>query len=237
MQALNRIPLSPSRHQPGSNSGASKPGSQRIRMPAHGVEGFASSDAQADSLPSSPIIHAVEGAAVAAPAICPGGTPLATLLSRHIIRDGEIILLILKPSRWFIVLSSLRFVALVLIVLIGAHLRLRGHLSPYIEAGVFCIAGRVMGSVLNWMGRLYILTDQRIVRLSGVFNVEIFDCPLRKVSRTRMVGTFRERLLRLGSIEIVPQDEDRPWGVWQTLARPQRVNERISAAIRRAKMG
>jgi hypothetical protein len=185
----------------------------------------------------NPIFHAAEGAAVGAPAIRPTGTPLATLLSSHVIRDGEVILLILKPSRWYIVLSSLRFAALALILLIGAHLRVRGQWSQYIEAGVFCIAGRIMWSVLNWMGRLYILTDQRIVRVSGVFNIEIFDCPLRKVGRTRMVSSFRERLLRLGSIEIVPLDECRSCGVWNTITRPQRVNEQINAAIRRAKLG
>ncbi len=161
--------------------------------------------------------------------------PLATLLTRHVIRDGELILLILKPSRWHIVMSSARFAAVVLILLIGVHLHPRIHMPTYIEAGVFCIAGRLMWAVLNWMGRLYILTDQRIVRLSGVFSIEIFDCPLRKISRTRLFSSFGERLLRLGSIEIVPQDECRPCGVWQTIAKPVKINEQINAAIRRAK--
>ena len=176
-------------------------------------------------------ITALHSEAVASPAV----TPLATLLSRHVIRDGELILLILKPSRWYIVMSPIPFAAVVLILLIGMHLYRQIHMSPYIEAGVFCIAGRLMWAVLNWMGRLYILTDQRIVRLSGVFSIDIFDCPLRKVLRTRLVPTGGERLLGLGSIEIVPQDECRPCGVWQTIARPAQVNEQINAAIRRAK--
>lgn len=184
-----------------------------------------------------PLLHAVEGAVVGSPTATPLATPLATLLSRHVIRDGELILLILKPSRWYIALSSMRFTAVVLILLIGMHLRAQSHMSAYIEAGVFCIAGRLMWGSLNWVGRLYILTDQRIVRLSGVFNIEIFDCTLRKVARTRLVPTFRERLLRLGSIEILPTDESRPCGVWQTIPRPTLVNEEINAAIRRAKTG
>ncbi len=183
-----------------------------------------------DTTPEAPF-PALHSEAVARPA----AQPLATLLSRHVIRDGELILLILKPSRWYIAMSSLRFAAVVLILLIGIHLRAHIHISPYIEAGVFCIAGRLMWAVLNWMGRLYILTDQRIVRISGVFNVEIFDCPLRKVARTRLVSTFGERLLRIGSIEISPLDECRPCGVWQTIARPVQVNEQINAAISRAK--
>ena len=74
-----------------------------------------------------------------------------------------------------------------------------------LPAAIFLLAGRIMWAVLQWMGRLYVLTDMRIVRLSGVFNVEIFDCALRKVATTRLTRTFREKLWRLGSIEIQPR--------------------------------
>ena len=57
------------------------------------------------------------------------------------------------------------------------------HRVAYIETTIFLIAGRVMGAVLQWMGRLYVLTDQRIIRLAGVFISDLYDCPLRKVSR------------------------------------------------------
>ena len=33
-------------------------------------------------------------------------TSLATLLTSHILRDGELVLLILKPSLWFIVFQT-----------------------------------------------------------------------------------------------------------------------------------
>lgn len=94
-----------------------------------------------------------------------------------------------------------------------------------------------MWSVLQWMGRLYLLTNLRIVRLSGIFSVDIFDCPLRKVGRTRLVSAVRERLVGLGSIEIVPQDESSPTGLWQTIRHPVEVHEQIVATINRAKQG
>jgi hypothetical protein len=87
------------------------------------------------------------------------------------------------------------------------------------------------------MSRLYILTDLRIVRISGVFTLTIFDCPLRKVARTRMLYTMRERLLRLGTIEIIPSDETYPIGAWQTIAKPLVVHDQIVAAVNRAKQG
>jgi len=119
---------------------------------------------------------AAQGDAVVVPARA--GTSLAALFAGHVLQDGELILLLIKPSLWFVLLSSLKFVAVALILMISAALldpQLPGRNSVYQEFGLFVIAGRVMWAALQWMGRLYILTDMRIVRLSGVFSVEIFD--------------------------------------------------------------
>src|SRR5262245_1576151 len=133
----------------------------------------------------------IEGAAVAAPE-APAASSLAALLTRHILRDGELVLLTLKPSVWFILLSSIRFATVVLIGMIAAKVfddRIRNAIA-WIEAGIFLIAGRIMWAVLQWTTRLYVLTDMRILRIAGVFNVDIFDCPLRKIARVRIIKTF-----------------------------------------------
>ncbi len=178
------------------------------------------------------------GAATVDPA--PAATSLATLLTRHILRDGELVLLIAKPSPWFIVFNSLRFAAIVAIVVLASAIfddRIHYHPVTVLEVGMVLIAGRVMWSVLQWMGRLYVLTDMRALQLTGVFNVEILDCPLRKIARTRLVRTVRERITRCGSIEIIPMDEMYPIQFWQTLRHPRRVIDQINAAIRRSRQG
>ena len=113
-------------------------------------------------------------------AAAPLATPLASLLTRHQLRDGEVILLVLKPSVWFILLVSLRFVAAVMIAAIAARLWLHANTHFCMDGTVFCIAGRLMFATAAWFGRLYVLTDQRVLRITGVLNVEICDCPLRK---------------------------------------------------------
>ena len=180
-----------------------------------------------------------EGAAAAAPV--PATTALAAVLSRHIIRDGEIVILLLKPSVWFIFLSSLRFAAIVLL-LMGATKIFDEHLPPLntlaiLEGGIFLILGRLTLATLQWTSRLYVLTDMRIVAISGVFNAQVFECPLRKVARTRVIYSSRERITRLGSIEIIPVAEDAPAFLWQTIARPRLVHEQIVATINKAKQG
>ena len=165
---------------------------------------------------------------------------LATLLTGHILQDGEVILLILKPSFWFIILSSLRWAAAIAILLVAGKIydaQIPGKNGLYVEAGIFVLAGRVMFAVLQWMSRLYVLTDMRILRLSGIFKMELFDCSLRKVAATRICYTTRERILGLGSIDIIPSDPDAPCGQWQTIDRPRQVQEEILLAIQRAKQG
>jgi hypothetical protein len=190
------------------------------------------------SVPAPPTVHASEGGVATAAEARAVSTSLATLLTKHILRDGELVLLILKPSMWFVVFGAMRFAAVVLIGVIAAKLWLRPPVAVRAaEVGAFLIAGRLMVAVLQWMGRLYVLTDLRVLRLSGIFTVDIFDCPLRKVGQTRMYRSFREGLLRLGSIEIVPADEACPAGDWRTIKRPVEVLEMIDATVRRAKQG
>ena len=187
------------------------------------------------------ILNASEGAG-AATVEAPTATSLATLLSRHILRDGEVVILLLKPSPIFIGLSSIRFIAVVALLVTAIFLfdindRFQWNTVAVIEGGIFIVAGRLMWAVLQWMARLYVLTDLRVLRISGVFNVHIFDCPLRKVARTRLMDVTRERVVGTGSIEIIPLEENSPEGIWQTVAQPRQVHEQVVATINKAKQG
>jgi hypothetical protein len=189
--------------------------------------------------PQSIPLAATEAGAATAPAEAPPAvsTSLATLITRHILRDGEIILLLLKPSSWSIVFASLPAVAIALIVTISTRLWAPHHAHLGIEAGLMLVAIRAGWAVMNWAGKLYLLTDLRIVRIWGVFNPQIHDIPLRKVARTRKVSSFHERVCRVGSIEIIPESEQWPWSVWQTIAKPDQVHETVRRAVARAKQG
>ncbi len=182
-------------------------------------------------------LHPIEGAAAAVVPVKPRAS-LATLIAAHVLRDSEIVLLIVKPSLWYVLLVSLRFIAAVLIAAIAARVYYDSSpasLRLYLELSTFLIFGRLTWAMLNWMGRIYVLTDRRILRLSGVFSVDVFECPLRHIARTRLVCTCREQVVYTGSIEIIPQDEIRPVDYWQTIARPKEIHEEILAAISRAK--
>jgi hypothetical protein len=178
--------------------------------------------------------------AASAAVAMPATASLAKLLASHILRDGEVVLLVLRPSLWFLLLSCIQFigVALVLTILVR-FLNIQNHATTrsLIEFGVSAISARLVWATLQWISRLYILTDLRIISIAGVFQMQIFDCPLRKIVRTRITRTNTEWITSTGSIEIVPQDESSAFGEWKTIAHPIKVHETIVATINRAKQG
>ena len=184
-----------------------------------------------------PVSATETGSATAAVPAPVAATSLATLLTRHILRDGEIVLLICRPSLWSIFFSTLPFMAVALILVMSTKLWAPRGLHIGIEVGVMLILCRAGWAVLTWLGRLYLLTDLRVVRIAGVFSPQIYDCPLRKVARTRLVTSTRERLWGLGSIEIIPESEQYPASIWQMIRRPTEVHEAIRRAVARAKQG
>lgn len=167
-------------------------------------------------------------------------TALSTFLAGHILRDGELVILMIRPSKWFILLNSLRFLAATAILVALAAMfeeQLPYSVKQYVELGIMAGAGRLMWATLQWMGKLYILTDLRILALTGVFTIDVFDCTLRKVARTLLDVTFKEQLFRVGTIIVIPQDDECPLGQWQMVARPKFVHAQILAQISRAKHG
>ena len=143
------------------------------------------------SVESVPLVGSDAGVA-AAPAVSPPAvsTSLATLLTRHVLRDGEVIILILKPSLWTIVFNCIPAITTALIIMISAGLWWQNHAHIGVELGsthAHCRSARRLGGHEAGPASCISLSDLRIVRIAGVFSPIIHDIPLRKVARTRLV--------------------------------------------------
>lgn len=162
---------------------------------------------------------------------------MGPLLAGQVLQQGETVVLIQKPSVWFVLIASLRVIALAVAAGVAARFWLAEHVSlRVIEIGLLVAAARVMAATLQWMGRLYILTDRRIIRLAGVLQPEIFDCPLRRVADMRLASRYSERLLRLGSVDIVAE-ESNAVGDWRAIKHPMRVLAKVRRMVEQAKQG
>ena len=186
-------------------------------------------------LPVLPALHKKlrpAGPAVAIPAVAATRPGSAAGVVAHVLRDGELILLVIRPSVWFMALQSWRWLAAGAAVVTVAT-AFGSHGRAVAEAGVAVAAARLMYAAVQWMGRVYVLTDQRLLTVTGVTRVDVADTPLRKVARTRLLRAPLETALGIGSVEIVPADPDQPFHLWQQVARPVQVHETIVAAINR----
>lgn len=161
------------------------------------------------------------------------------MLPADMLEGGEIILLLLKPSLWFVLLSSLRVIAAVTIAFgllyyaVVALQWLTVDPRQIVATAVALITVRLAWGFADWMGRTYVLTDRRVVRICGVVRVGVFQCPLSKLQHTEVYYPLRERLLGLGTISFASAGTGYPEAYWFTVARPMSVHREILVAVER----
>jgi len=65
----------------------------------------------------------------------------------------------------------------------------------------------LLRDVLIWANRQYILTNWRVIQISGVFNKDVTDSSLEKVNDVKLEQSFWARLWDYGDIEILTASE------------------------------
>ncbi len=153
--------------------------------------------------------------------------------------DGdEIIQFSIKPSLWFIPLVSAKWVIVagLLAAVLGVWTRGGWRIETAIAFQVLAAlaALRVGIATLEWASRYYVLTNRRVMSFRGVLTVDVAACPLAKISRADLHATPYERALRLGSIRMDPAGTNPSPIMWENLARPGQVHEKLTRAIRKA---
>ncbi len=163
---------------------------------------------------------------------------LTGVVPAHLISKDEQIILAIKPSMWFILFNSAKLIIFLLVVLLFTHL-FRSNLSYYwyqkilqISAILFLV--QLIASFLQWLSRLYILTDRRVLRIRGVFNIDIFEAPLTKIQNTFLTFGIHERIFGLGSIHFATAGTSRTEASWVNINHPLEVHEIVRETIRKS---
>lgn len=163
-----------------------------------------------------------------------------SLVPAHLLDGGEIIILAIKPSAWYVLLTSARWIVLGLLLSAFASLRLAAWLPVGTRAqwvlwqlGFLIACGRLAWAMLDWVSRLYVLTDRRIMRIRGIFNVELFECSLQRIQNTYLTLSVGERITRTGTISVQTASSGEG-ASWRTVSRPLEVHEKLREAINRS---
>ncbi len=164
------------------------------------------------------------------------------LVPGDLISEDEEVIFAIKPSLWTILFLSFRTV-----VIAGAVMGFTLWLGPLLGLGrgsgyIISVCGaaillRMGFAVLQWVSRSYVLTNQRVIRIRGVFTIDIFQCSLQKLQNTFLVLTLPQRLLNLGNIELTTAGTGNIEAVWRHCKKPLEVHQKLLRAMNRAQNG
>lgn len=189
---------------------------------------------------SSDPLQQTEGAqAPAESAVCSRWTAF----SRSLLSDGEIVLLELKPSLWFILLVSGPAIVLGVALLLVSNTNVAENLltdtwrDGLRHVGLWVIGLRLGWAVLQWMGRCYVLTDRRVLRQRGVLNIQVFECALDRLQNTFIQRTLVQRILGIGNILFATAGTGAVEAMWQHVRDPGDVHRQVTRAITRYRHG
>jgi len=163
----------------------------------------------------------------------------SAMLPAQLLQPGEVIILLLKPSPWFILLVPLRFLGVIILcaALIvqmqkrGYNIGLDNH--DLVVATLAVVGIRLFWQMLEWLSHVYVLTDQRVIRVKGVLNVQVFECPLQKIQQTDLILPLLQRFFWLGTIGFATAGTAAHEAFWLMVAKPLDVHAKIIETMRR----
>ncbi len=161
------------------------------------------------------------------------------VLPAGLVQDDEVIILLLRPSLLYVPLSSLGSLTIIAVVtLLFALLSIRVPWIPWGEGQAYALGmavamTRLLWQSLDWWGRVYVLTDRRVIRRMGVLRVAVFEAQLRKIQHTSVFMPLRERLFGLGSVGFATAGSDVFDAFWVMVRQPFAVHKTVVEAIQR----
>ena len=160
----------------------------------------------------------------------------STLLPAELIQEDEVVILLLRPSLWYIPLSS--FGSLVFIALITFMLAYVSRFSWVnwsdllaFSFGFALATLRLSWQALEWYSRVYVLTDRRIIRRMGVLRVAVLATQRQNIQHSGSYRWVRGRVCGLGAIGCATSGSDVFEALWVMISRPFAVHRIVVKTI------
>jgi hypothetical protein len=156
--------------------------------------------------------------------------------------DGEVIILMVRPSGWFVLLESLpvllaagALAAGLIIAARGFDLVIPGKLRYLVPGCMVLMLMRLYLASFQWMRRVYILTNRRVLRQRGLLRTEMFECPLENIESAQLEQGKLQRRLNTGDLLFTIPGHPPDAGMWRHVPRPEDVEDLVADAVSRAK--
>jgi len=130
---------------------------------------------------------------------------------RSLLGEHEEVLFV-THQHWLVLVGEIlseTFLSLALVVLVSLIWTLWVP-NPLIALGYLLLILPLISllrDVLIWSNRKYVVTNRRVIQLSGVFSKHVTDSSLEKVNDVKMSQSFLGRMFNYGDIEIMTASE------------------------------
>ena len=127
--------------------------------------------------------------------------------------EAEKVLLVTR-QHWFVLFRAIVAEILIILILIAASIAISVAYPPaYLLAPIiglllalFPVFG-MLRDILIWYNRQYIVTNRRVIQISGVINKNVVDSSLEKVNDVKMSQSIFGRIFDYGNVEILTASE------------------------------
>jgi len=122
--------------------------------------------------------------------------------------ENEKVLLVTR-QHWFVLFGMILAEVLLILVLLAALITATVF-YPIAAIGFIILIVPLVGMVrdiLIWYNRQYIVTNRRVIQVSGFINKNVVDSSLEKVNDVKMSQSFFGRIFDFGNVEILTASE------------------------------
>ncbi len=128
---------------------------------------------------------------------------------KNMLGENERILLVTR-QHGFVLFSSIIaeiVVTLIVIVAISALTTMVNSLAGFGFLLALIPLAIMLRDILVWSNKQYIVTNRRVIQVSGIFSKDVVDSSLEKVNDVKMTQSFFGRLFDYGDVEILTASE------------------------------
>ncbi len=112
-------------------------------------------------------------------------------------------------QHWFVLFNKI-FLEIILIAIIVTAVIIGMTFNQIAIYGLILVLVPLVGlvrDVMIWQNNAYVVTNRRVIQISGVFSKEVVDSSLEKVNDVKLSQSFFGRMFNFGDIEILTASE------------------------------
>ena len=134
---------------------------------------------------------------------------MAKTYIQNMLGENERVILVTR-QHGFVLFSSIVAEIVVTLIVIASFSVMTFTMNPMAAFG-FLLAlvplAIMTRDILAWNNHQYIVTNRRVIQISGIINKDVVDSSLEKVNDVKMTQSFFGRLFDYGDVEIMTASE------------------------------